>query len=304
MKTNCRHEVVARITRRSLALAALLALPFFGGDVTRAQSTATPAPTVAAKPSSAPSVPTPVAVQAPVPEPTPPSSKGSHEGITVHGHWMIEVRNPDGSVDKHLEFENSICPTQTDSTSGVTFPGGALALSLFATGQATPGAWMIVLGNKSAVNKTAGVPPGCVAMGASAVLGVNSGFTLIQNTLLAGQSPEALIEICALQCFTNLVVATPAASSPTITLSGEIPTMGQSFGTLGTAQNQGGEIDTVSAGNVLCMNTLGTTFPAECPNVFPQNSAILTGTQLTPPVTWTPGQAVSVKVVISFGSGS
>jgi hypothetical protein len=37
-----------------------------------------------------------------------PSHDGSHEGIKVHGHWTIEVRNPDGAVVTHREFENSL----------------------------------------------------------------------------------------------------------------------------------------------------------------------------------------------------
>jgi hypothetical protein len=40
-----------------------------------------------------------------------PSRDGSHEGIKVHGHWTIEVRNPDGTVATHREFENSLSPT-------------------------------------------------------------------------------------------------------------------------------------------------------------------------------------------------
>lgn len=34
--------------------------------------------------------------------------KGDHEGIKVHGHWTIEVRNPDGKLVSHTEFENSL----------------------------------------------------------------------------------------------------------------------------------------------------------------------------------------------------
>ena len=36
------------------------------------------------------------------------SGDGSHEGIKVHGHWTIEVRNPDGRLVAHREFENSL----------------------------------------------------------------------------------------------------------------------------------------------------------------------------------------------------
>src|SRR5208282_2529634 len=89
-------------------------------------------------------------------------AKGQHEGIAVHGHWTIEVKNPDGTVEKHVEFENSICPTQ--SNTHFTFTGGALALSLLATGNAVPGAWMIVLGARGDVNQATGVPPGCVLL--------------------------------------------------------------------------------------------------------------------------------------------
>ena len=30
------------------------------------------------------------------------------EGITVHGHWTIDVSNPDGSLAEHREFENAL----------------------------------------------------------------------------------------------------------------------------------------------------------------------------------------------------
>jgi hypothetical protein len=30
------------------------------------------------------------------------------EGIKVHGHWIIEVKDPDGTVKTHREFENSL----------------------------------------------------------------------------------------------------------------------------------------------------------------------------------------------------
>ena len=33
------------------------------------------------------------------------------EGITVHGHWTIDVRNPDGTLASHHEFENALVPT-------------------------------------------------------------------------------------------------------------------------------------------------------------------------------------------------
>jgi hypothetical protein len=35
-------------------------------------------------------------------------AKGAHEGITVHGYWKIDVHNKDGSLAKHVEFENKL----------------------------------------------------------------------------------------------------------------------------------------------------------------------------------------------------
>ena len=35
---------------------------------------------------------------------------GPHEGIQVHGHWSIDIRDPDGKLAQHHEFENSIDP--------------------------------------------------------------------------------------------------------------------------------------------------------------------------------------------------
>src|ERR1039458_1875644 len=36
---------------------------------------------------------------------------GTQEGIKVHGHWIIDVRNPDGALATHREFENSLQTT-------------------------------------------------------------------------------------------------------------------------------------------------------------------------------------------------
>ncbi|HET9741963.1 MAG TPA: hypothetical protein VFQ00_04365 [Terriglobales bacterium] len=35
---------------------------------------------------------------------------GPHEGIKVHGHWLIVIRNADGSVASLHEFENKLSP--------------------------------------------------------------------------------------------------------------------------------------------------------------------------------------------------
>ena len=72
-----------------------------------------------------------------------PSGDGKHEGIKVHGHWTIEVRNPDGSVVTHREFENSLQPS------------GATALASLLTGVVPVGPWEI------RVNGSASTPSPC-----------------------------------------------------------------------------------------------------------------------------------------------
>ena len=37
-----------------------------------------------------------------------PTQRGPSEGIKVHGHWEMEVRNPDGTLVTRREFENEL----------------------------------------------------------------------------------------------------------------------------------------------------------------------------------------------------
>ena len=39
---------------------------------------------------------------------TGPATKDAHEGIKVHGHWTIEVRDTDGSLVTRREFDNTL----------------------------------------------------------------------------------------------------------------------------------------------------------------------------------------------------
>jgi len=61
------------------------------------------------------------------------------EGINVHGHWNIVVRNPDGSIAERREFENSL---QTYYAAPV--------LSALLARQSTMGFWDVVLSTTEA----------------------------------------------------------------------------------------------------------------------------------------------------------
>ncbi|MGB8097422.1 MAG: hypothetical protein WCF17_09715 [Terracidiphilus sp.] len=58
---------------------------------------------------------------------------GLHQGIKVHGHWVIEVRNPDGKLAARREFENSLTSV------------GPHAISEILSGWAVAGGWYITL---------------------------------------------------------------------------------------------------------------------------------------------------------------
>jgi hypothetical protein len=134
MKTNGKHEVIARIARQSLVLAALLAMMLSTASISRAQSSASSPATPVAKPTAAPA-------ETPAWTAAKPAAKGQHEGITAHGHWIIEVKNPDGKVTARREFENAIQPT------GMSYLASLLA------GNNAPGGLSIVLNGGTTIWK-------------------------------------------------------------------------------------------------------------------------------------------------------
>jgi hypothetical protein len=141
MRTNGTHEVIARIAGPGFVLAAVFALALSGSSVARAQASAT---------SPAKAAPAAQTVQPAVPANR--QSGGTHEGIKVHGHWMIEVREPGGKLISHTEFENSLFG-----------PGGAAILPMLFTATETggfaytPGEWGVLLGDPSSPPCSAGL---------------------------------------------------------------------------------------------------------------------------------------------------
>jgi hypothetical protein len=66
-----------------------------------------------------------------------PEARGKTEGIKVHGHWVLEIRNPDGSVASRKEFENSLA-TGTGN--------GAVLIAQLLAGGVTAGPWAVIIG--------------------------------------------------------------------------------------------------------------------------------------------------------------
>ncbi len=118
---------IRRISRWGLSMLAVAALALCAASPSHAQTAAK-----AAGPKAAASA-TPAAKAG-------PSKGGNREGIKVHGHWVIEVKNPDGTVTARREFENSLV------ISGGLSDGAALLAGLLGR-VVTPGGWVITLAN-------------------------------------------------------------------------------------------------------------------------------------------------------------
>lgn len=214
------------------------------------------------------------------------SRDGSHEGIKVHGHWTIEVRNADGGLVRHVEFENSLDPgfTAPNPTAGqppITVPGGAAYMSALLSGQwAGPivppasGNWAIALvGPAGLSNLTVLTSPNapCISSLAACLIG--------QPGTFCGTSP-------GINC--NLSV-TPHGTTPAFTglqLSGSV------------AATQNGQISTVATliGNLSCQPAGTACLPTGV------NTSSFTSSTNFPgaPISVIAGQTIAVTVNISF----
>jgi hypothetical protein len=55
--------------------------------------------------------------------PARPEARGKSEGIKVHGHWVIEIRNPDGSLASRRELENALTTGGQAALARLLLPG-------------------------------------------------------------------------------------------------------------------------------------------------------------------------------------
>jgi len=134
---------LANFTRRAGVLLASAALVFaavfvFSSGATAASVQKKPAASVAVAAKTAAPVAQLPAVKKPLGMAS--AAKGLNTGIKVHGHWTLVVKNADGSVAKHVEFENTL---QTD--------GGTDLISGLISGQYAIGTWTINFGSGGTV---------------------------------------------------------------------------------------------------------------------------------------------------------
>jgi hypothetical protein len=100
---------------------------------------------------AAPSV---VGMPAQPPASQPPAGSAA-EGISIHGHWTVDVRNTDGSLASHHEFENAL------------HPNGNSTLAALLGRSRSVGTWAVLLANANGFGgpcEVSGVEDDCVVL--------------------------------------------------------------------------------------------------------------------------------------------
>jgi hypothetical protein len=204
--------------------------------------------------------------------------RASNGAIKVHGHWVIDLKNPDGTVADHREFENSLAIQQGGDAlligmlAGYYVPGDfGILLQGAACGASNPGGCAIV--------KSLSTMPGSLVCKPGNVAACNASLTY--NFVLAPSSGS-----------TSIVLAGSVAAPNT----GTITTVSTFFNGCDSANGYTGK-------TLPIVPTAPSTFPpANC--VGSSTSAlvgVLTATSsFTPLQVTSTGQLVHVTVTITF----
>lgn len=311
------HKLVSKTARRSWVLAALLALSLASVTSTNAQTNgASPAATAKAQQISAATSARPMKAE---------PRKGA-EGIQVHGHWVIEVKNPDGKLVKHVEFENSLdpgfsLPSSVFPGGSASIPGGNSYLPALMDGQAVApsGSWAILLSGSNGMNTLATASAPCLGALNYGIEATTQSTTqasstvgaclLAQNTLagqnlgcpvLAGASPHPGLSCNLSAAPTTVTISTSSgpATIPAVQLSGSITaTVSGSVSTVATLISNPCALFTAQAVSNCFISPAvsgGTVFDVLI-NSF-TSSTNFPGA----PISVSSGQTLSVNVTISF----
>jgi len=192
------------------------------------------------------------------------SKGGQKEGIKVHGHWTIDVRNPDGTLATHRDFENSL--------SGI----GPRLLTMILARQGAAGLWAIQL---QLYNGSSFVAYLEIQEPGDDIIPFTSAPTLFFKTLTVNPAPPPALP------------PPPSAVPTSLTLSGYT-----------TPLTQGGTTYEVATQNRNCRGTITAAQCASDSGASTQEFTrfeLLPGTA-TPPLTVVAGQIIQVNVVIGF----
>lgn len=310
MKINGKQRLPGHIGRRSLVLLAVLAIMLSAAGIVGAQPQSAddkfrPASATASTKTAAGAAATVIkaepqkrAADGAAP-PRQSAAEGRPEGIKVHGHWIIEVKTPDGTVVKHVEFENALTPEGRFLIArdllgrNLTVGTWGIGLGLSSPTGTSPCTAQMTYRNAIFIRGIGRFPNACYIAEslANANLPVSDSDGNIQGSVVSGcQIP--------VNCSNNLVAGSEDLGdilTPAFTVSGSV------------VAAQSGTIDTVATFNSACggsvspANCLGS--PTDPPQIFTQASlpsAAALGIPAQQPIVVAQGQIISVTVVINF----
>jgi len=228
--------------------------------VTAAKATAPATP--AAKP----------AVQAEEEEGAPAPKKPGQEGIKVHGHWVMDLKDKDGKVIEHRDFQNSL-----DRNNGTN-----LLIQLL-TG--------VVVGGNMEIDAIKTGTTGTFGGGGVDYSMFPAGTNVSSATCTTGTSGFSNSRYC-FNNMTTTIQHDPVDSAGSMILHGQFTAAADVV------------IDTVQTRNGGCFVTSGDFGPAQCAagtNLpqYAQSIFVFTGTGITP-LTVLSGQTLAITVTISF----
>jgi hypothetical protein len=155
---------------------------------------------------------------------TPKPGKPSGEGIKIHGHWVLQVKNPDGTLGERREFNNSLV------TGGNRLLTGDAILAALLSGNASAGDPSVLL-MAQATNGT-GTNPGDVCWTDSV-----AGVSVACFALTTGKQPYGNLGVPPAIPNGQTGLVTTVNFTPTVSwvLTGNY-TVGTNFTTLNAVQ--------------------------------------------------------------------
>jgi hypothetical protein len=197
---------------------------------------------------------------------------GLNQGIKMHGHWVIDIKNPDGSLAQHHEFENSI-----------QYDGQNYLIGLM-SGYGAAGPWEIYFSSTGAV---AGTSPCNSAQ-----------YPYCAIVYSTTSQPGSFVCNGLYTCAGGLTITPTFGVGPTLNLAGSIvATQTGSIGFVGTGMSACGG----AAGSNGYPTTISTVTPAACyTSTTTSFSGTATSTTLAAPISVASGQIIQVSVTLSL----
>jgi hypothetical protein len=199
------------------------------------------------------------------------TASGMNQNLKMHGHWIIDIKNPDGTLVQHHEFENAI---QYD---GQNYLVGLMS------GYGAAGPWEIYFSNATATS--AGSP-------------CNTAEFPYCASVYSTASQPGLFSCSVYTCAGGLTITPKFGVGPTLTLTGSI------------AATQAGSIGFVATGMSACGGAAGPSgYPTAISTITPTAcytsttssfGGTATSTTLGVPISVAQGQIIQVTVVLSF----